>query len=349
MTPMPTAAAAASAANVRASFRHAAIVGERPLPAAPAACPLPDPDAPPPSAPPWRWASAPTILGLLLAHLPIAQAFEWSLYDLRMRRTIAPAGAPKRIAIVEIDEQTLRALEPIAGRWPWPRLFHGGLIDFLARGPAAIVAYDVGFFEPDGRSGFDVGGDRWTGAESDAAFVESVQKAGNVVLLAEATYAGSATGKDAAVRRVAPIPGLRVDGALEERPIVRAPFEALAQRRARRGTQPVRARHRRAAAPDHAVPALRGPPRPVAGDGRLPGAGPRAARVGAAGRPHPHRGRRPAAAAVVRGAAAARRSRPRARAPRADPLPRTGRPGGRHADLPHLLVRRSARRRRTIS
>jgi adenylate cyclase len=169
-----------------------------------------------------------TILGLLLARLPIAQTFEWSLYDLRMRQTIEPAGAPPRIAIVEIDEQTLRALEPIAGRWPWPRLFHGGLIDYLARGPAAIVAYDVGFFEPDGRSGFDVAGDTWTGAESDAAFVESVQTAGNVVLLAEATYAGSAAGKDAAVRRVPPIPGLRLDGALEERTVVRSPFEALA-------------------------------------------------------------------------------------------------------------------------
>jgi adenylate cyclase len=169
-----------------------------------------------------------TILGLLLALLPIAQTFEWSLYDLRMRRTIAPAGAPRRIAIVEIDEHTLRAMEPVTGRWPWPRLFHGGLIDYLARGPAAVVAYDVGFFEADGRSGFDVAGDTWTGAESDAAFVESVQKAGNVVLLAEASYAGSADGKDAAVDRVPPIPGLRLDGPLEERPIVRAPFASLA-------------------------------------------------------------------------------------------------------------------------
>ncbi len=168
------------------------------------------------------------ILGLLLAHLPIAQAFEWSLYDLRMRRTIDPAGAPKRIAIVEIDEHTLRALEPVAGRWPWPRLFHGGLVDYLARGPAAIVAYDVGFFETDGRSGFDVAGDTWTGTESDAAFVESVQKAGNVVLLAEASYEGSAAGTDAAVERVPPIAGLRLDGPLEERPIVRAPFASLA-------------------------------------------------------------------------------------------------------------------------
>jgi adenylate cyclase len=177
--------------------------------------------------------AASTLVALLLALLPLAQAFEWSLYDLRMRLTIDPDHAPKRIAIVEIDEQTLRALEPVAGRWPWPRLFHGGLIDYLARGPAAVVAYDVLFLEPDRRTGFDVGGDKWTGAESDAVFVESVQKAGNVVLLADATYEGSAAGKDVAPRPVPPIPGLALDGPLEERPIVRAPFEALA--RAARG------------------------------------------------------------------------------------------------------------------
>ena len=145
-----------------------------------------------------------------------------------MRRTIEPAGASPRIAIVEIDEQTLRALEPIAGRWPWPRLFHGGLIDFLARGPAAVVGYDVGFFEADARSGFPVAGDTWTGAESDAAFVEAVRKAGNVVLLAESTYEGSATGQDAVVNRVPAIPGLRLDGDFETRAIVRAPFASLA-------------------------------------------------------------------------------------------------------------------------
>ena len=263
--------------------------------------------------------------------------------------TIAPSGAPARIAIVEIDEQTLRALEPIAGRWPWPRLFHGGLIDFLARGPAAVVAYDVGFFEPDGRSGFDVGGDRWTGAESDGAFVDSVKKAGNVVLLAEATYAGSAAGKDAAVRRVAPIPGLRVHGALEERPVVRAPFEAL--EKAARGVGhnlfvldtdgPLRRTTPFLRSEGHPVPSLamaaylalnRVPPASVRLDGRNLTAG-----------------RRPAAAAVLRGAAAARRERSRTRAPCADRLPRTGRPGERHADLPDLLVRRPAACRRTTS
>jgi adenylate cyclase len=172
--------------------------------------------------------AAASLLAGGLAALPLAQAFEWSLYDVRMRLTVLPERAPRNIAIVEIDEQTLRALEPVAGRWPWPRLFHGGLIDFLARGPARVVAYDVGFFEADNRAGFDVGGDTWTGAESDAAFVDSVRKAGNVVLLAEATYLGSAEGREAEGEPVPPIEGLRIDGPLEERPDVRAPFAELA-------------------------------------------------------------------------------------------------------------------------
>jgi adenylate cyclase len=172
---------------------------------------------------------AATVVALLLAQVSLARAFEWSLYDWRMRLTIDPGKAPANIAVVEIDEHTLRALEPIAGRWPWPRLFHGGVIDFLARGPAKVVAYDVGFFEADARSGFEVAGDTWTGADSDAVFVESVKQAGNVILLADATYEGSATGNDVARAPVPPIAGLQIDGPLEERPFVTAPFAALAQ------------------------------------------------------------------------------------------------------------------------
>ena len=225
------------------------------------------------------------ILGLLLAHLPIAQAFEWSLYDLRMRRTITPAGAPKRIAIVEIDEQTLRALEPIAGRWPWPRLFHGGLIDYLARGPAAVVAYDVGFFEPDGRSGFEVARrplDRGrVGRRLRRGGAEGRQRraAGRGQLRRVGGWQGRRRAPCAAHPR--PAHRRRARGA-RHRP---RPLRRAGPRRARPRPQPVRARHGRAAAPHHAVPALRGARRAVAGDGRLSGAGPRAARRGAAGRP----------------------------------------------------------------
>ena len=39
-------------------------------------------------------------------------------YDWRLSRTARPDSARKDIAIVEIDEPSLRSLQPNAGRWP---------------------------------------------------------------------------------------------------------------------------------------------------------------------------------------------------------------------------------------
>ena len=83
----------------------------------------------------------------------------------------------------------------MVGRWPWPRLVHAVVIDFLARGPAKAVAYDVSLTDRDRRTGFEAGGTDWTGAESDQALVDSTSAAGNVIHLAEAVYEG-ATGAD---------------------------------------------------------------------------------------------------------------------------------------------------------
>ena len=40
------------------------------------------------------------------------------------------AAARSDIALVEIDEYSLRNLEPLTGRWPWPRVIHSMIIDF---------------------------------------------------------------------------------------------------------------------------------------------------------------------------------------------------------------------------
>jgi adenylate cyclase len=85
-----------------------------------------------------------------------------------MRLTADPAAARSDIALVEINETSLRALEGVAGRWPWPRLVHASVIDFLARAPARVIVYDVLFTERDSRVGFDYGDSKWTGQESDA-------------------------------------------------------------------------------------------------------------------------------------------------------------------------------------
>lgn len=49
---------------------------------------------------------------------------ELKTYDWRMARTARPELARQEITIVEIDESSLRNLEPNAGRWPWPRVVH---------------------------------------------------------------------------------------------------------------------------------------------------------------------------------------------------------------------------------
>jgi adenylate cyclase len=175
------------------------------------------------------------LAALALGILPLARSVEWTLYDLRMRQTVDPSHAPPRIAMVEIDEQTLREMEPLAGRWPWPRIVHSLIVDFFARGPARLVVYDVLFLEHDRRDGFEMGGERISGADSDQALVDSVAKAGNVILLADATYAGQRDPKAAssAYRRERIVTRWRIEAPIQERPVVTAPFPELA--RAARG------------------------------------------------------------------------------------------------------------------
>jgi adenylate cyclase len=109
-------------------------------------------------------------------------------YDWRLTHTARPETARKDIALVEIDEPSLRSLQPNAGRWPWPRAVHSMLLDYLSRAPAKVIAYDVVFSEADTRVGFDFGGSTISGAESDRMLADSLRAAGNVILVADASY-----------------------------------------------------------------------------------------------------------------------------------------------------------------
>ncbi len=155
-------------------------------------------------------------------------------YDLRVRLTARPDAARRDIVLVTIDEDSLRKLEPQVGRWPWPRLVHAQLVNYLARGPAKVVAYDVLFSERDLTS-FKVQGEDWTGKESDDAFVEAVKNAGNVILAADASRNEGETKEtvdpNAAAKNVEPPDPVsspyRLDGLVEQRPRITPPFKGL--------------------------------------------------------------------------------------------------------------------------
>jgi CHASE2 domain-containing sensor protein/signal transduction histidine kinase len=67
------------------------------------------------------------------------QAANFSLYDKQLQ--VLPVVADKEILIVEIDEESLSLL----GDWPWPRSYHGQMIEMLTRADAAVIAYNVVF------------------------------------------------------------------------------------------------------------------------------------------------------------------------------------------------------------
>jgi adenylate cyclase len=130
---------------------------------------------------------------LALTNIEAFRTVEAKTYDWRLTRTAQPSTARKDIALVEIDEYSLRNLQPNVGRWPWPRIVHGTLIDYLRQGKPALIVYDVNFAEPDTNT-FQIAGEAMSGVDSDKAFAESIRSSGNVILLADATFEGDQLG-----------------------------------------------------------------------------------------------------------------------------------------------------------
>ena len=173
---------------------------------------------------------AAALLAGALGLLGFFRNIELQTYDLRVAATARPAAPAGNIVLVAIDDDSIRRMEPLVGRWPWPRLVHSMVIDYLAAAGAKVIGYDILFAERDIRK-FMVGDTEWTGEESDAALVDSTRKAGNVVHIAEASSLELADASRALKENLdAPALNLRVpsDGCAEPRPRVTPPFPALA-------------------------------------------------------------------------------------------------------------------------
>ena len=107
-----------------------------------------------------KWAQAAMsalFIGLIAAHAsgvihiaPMQRAEAW-LYDAWLKRT-APTGLDDRIAILDIDEASLKSI----GRWPWSRDTMTALVDKLFDHYAVgALGFDVVFAEPDTSSGLE--------------------------------------------------------------------------------------------------------------------------------------------------------------------------------------------------
>jgi len=50
--------------------------------------------------------------------------------------------------VVLIDEASLQSMEPLVGRWPWPRSLYSELIEFFQNAGAKSILFDILFTEP---------------------------------------------------------------------------------------------------------------------------------------------------------------------------------------------------------
>jgi adenylate cyclase len=169
---------------------------------------------------------AAALISLGLGELPFVRTIELKSYDWRMRATSDPSQARTDIVLVDIDEQSIRALAPYFGRWPWPRLVHAHLLDYLARARPKVVLYDILFTEQD-RQTFTLGDEQWTGQRSDEALAASAHDLGRVVFVGDATTEPSA--KAYAPVALPPLPGphFALDASIERRPLFHPPMPPL--------------------------------------------------------------------------------------------------------------------------
>jgi len=88
------------------------------------------------------------VLLLFGGRFSFLESIELQTYDLRIlsRGNLSPSPS---VVIAAIDDSSLN----VEGRWPWPRSKLARLVEILSRDGARVIAFDIGFFEPDRSSG----------------------------------------------------------------------------------------------------------------------------------------------------------------------------------------------------
>src|SRR4051794_5443321 len=105
------------------------------------------------------------LVGGLITHTTgLLAGAEGASVDARFQ--VRPAHAPSDVVVVGVDSDTFTTLHH---QWPFPRSWHGRVIDNLRKAGARTIVYDVQFTEP-------------TAPREDLALYRAIGRAGHAVL-----------------------------------------------------------------------------------------------------------------------------------------------------------------------
>ena len=85
----------------------------------------------------------------MLSRTRFFSTIELKTLDYRFRLLGRQGSASPEIVLAEIDDNSIKHLEPVFGRWPWSREVHGYFLRFMRRAGVRAVVFDVLFTEKD--------------------------------------------------------------------------------------------------------------------------------------------------------------------------------------------------------
>lgn len=113
---------------------------------------------------------------LLLYYAGAFKKIEYISYDTAVRSARLSKSAPPEVVVVLIDEASLQALNPVVGRWPWPRALFADFLEFVMMGEPRAVLFDILNTETFVARGKDGGL-----GKDDTALVRATRESGVVV------------------------------------------------------------------------------------------------------------------------------------------------------------------------
>ena len=84
---------------------------------------------------------------LTLYQADLFQKPEFFVYDTKAKLFRMEKTPPPTVKVILVDDASLKAMEGVAGRWPWPRTIWADLIEFLSMGGARAILFDIMFTE----------------------------------------------------------------------------------------------------------------------------------------------------------------------------------------------------------
>jgi diguanylate cyclase len=114
---------------------------------------------------PWKLLLWTAVAGLIFGLIGAGEFFEDLLRV--TRNSLHEHNASGKVVVIKIDDQALREY----GNWPWPRRYHGKLVDRLTADGASQIFYDINFSYAS------------ESAADDRAFADAIARSGRVTLL----------------------------------------------------------------------------------------------------------------------------------------------------------------------